>query len=228
MKKTFLKILAIAGAILAIMFVIILLVAIFGGISTDEFDNSLVKGLFVTLAVIYFLLAGGLIALLFINDDVAKEIVLRTDKEGATRTTVGVVKKIAKETVCLVEGVKCTKCNIVSNEFGVRLKLSVKVKGHDVDDIEKYLRPILEDAYMGKLNFKFYSIEIKVAKLQANHIVDTGRIIDYVDKETAAAQETPVDIPETEPIAENVTEAPETAGTAEVAEGIEETPASEE
>lgn len=228
MKKTFLKILAIAGAILAVMFVIILLVAIFGGISTDEFDNSLVKGLFVTLAIIYFLLAGTLIALLFINDDVAKEIVLRTDKEGATRTTVGVVKKIAKETVALVEGVKCTKCNIVSNEFGVRLKLSVKVKGHDVDDIEKYLRPILEDAYMGKLNFKFYSIEIKVAKLQANHIVDTGRIIDYVDKETAAAQETPVDIPEAEPIAENVTEAPETTGTAEVAEGIEETPASEE
>ena len=204
------------------MFVIVLLVAIFGGIGTDEFDNSLVKGLFVTLAIIYFLLAGGLIALLFINDDVAKEIVLRTDKEGATRTTVGVVKKIAKETVSLVEGVKCTKCNIVSNEFGVRLKLSVTVKGHDVDDIEKYLRPILEDAYMGKLNFKFYSIEIKVAKLQANHIVDTGRIIDYVDKEAAEVQEAPAEITDETP------EAPEVNEPIETPENIDETPASEE
>lgn len=189
MKKTFLKILAIAGTVLAVMFVVILLVAIFGGIGEKEFDNSLVKGLFITLGILYFLLAGTLIAVLFINDDIAKEIVLTTGSEGATRTTVGVVKKIAKETVALTEGVKCTKCSIVSNEFGVRLKVTVKAKDRDVGDVEKYIRPILEDAYMGKLGYKFYSIEIKVAKLKSKYQVNTAKIIAEADEKAKIADE---------------------------------------
>ena len=143
MKRNFLRIFATASVVVALVFVIVLLVAAFGGIGEEDFNNGLVQGLFIALAIVYLLLAGVTVAMLFINDEAAKEIVLRADKDGATRTTVGVVKKIAKETVALVEGTKCTKCAIVANDYGVRLKITVKVTDIDVQDAERYVRACL-------------------------------------------------------------------------------------
>lgn len=188
MKKTMLKIFATASAIIAIVFVIVLLVAVFGGITVEEFDNALVKGLFVTLGSIYVLIMAFVLTMLFINDETVKEIVLRSDKEGGTRTTVGVVRKITKDTVALVEGVKCTKSAIIVNEYGVRLKIAVTVKGRDIEEIESYIRALLEDAFMGALNFKFYSIEIKVKKLEPKHKVNAEAIMAEADAERAAAR----------------------------------------
>lgn len=182
MKKNMMRIFATANAVVALVFVIVLLVTAFGGISVEEFDNSLVKGLFISLGVIYLLLTGVTLAMLFINDELVKEIVLRSDKEGGTRTTVGVVKKITKNTAALVEGVKCSKCAVVVNEYGVRLKITVVVRERDVREVENYLRALLEDAFMGALNFRFYSIEIKVKKLKPNHKVDAVRIMADADE----------------------------------------------
>ena len=188
MKKTMLKIFATASAIIAIVFVIVLLVAVFGGITVEEFDNALVKGLFVTLGSIYILIMAFVLTMLFINDETVKEIVLRSDKEGGTRTTVGVVRKITKDTVALVEGVKCTKSAIIVNEYGVRLKIAVTVKGRDIEEIESYIRALLEDAFMGALNFKFYSIEIKVKKLEPKHKVNAEAIMAEADAEREEAR----------------------------------------
>ena len=188
MKKTMLKIFATASAIIAIVFVIVLLVAVFGGITVEEFDNALVKGLFVTLGSIYVLIMAFVLTMLFINDETVKEIVLRSDKEGGTRTTVGVVRKITKDTVALVEGVKCTKSAIIVNEYGVRLKIAVTVKGRDIEEIESYIRALLEDAFMGALNFKFYSIEIKVKKLEPKHKVNAEAIMAEADAKREEAR----------------------------------------
>lgn len=188
MKKTMLKIFATASAIIAIVFVIVLLVAVFGGITVEEFDNALVKGLFVTLGSIYILIMAFVLTMLFINDETVKEIVLRSDKEGGTRTTVGVVRKITKDTVALVEGVKCTKSAVIVNEYGVRLKIAVTVKGRDIEEIESYLRALLEDAFMGALNFKFYSIEIKVKKLEPKHKVNAEAIMAEADAKREEAR----------------------------------------
>lgn len=225
MKKTMLKIFATASAIIAIVFVIVLLVAVFGGITVEEFDNALVKGLFVTLGSIYILIMAFVLTMLFINDETVKEIVLRSDKEGGTRTTVGVVRKITKDTVALVEGVKCTKSAIIVNEYGVRLKIAVTVKGRDIEEIESYIRALLEDAFMGALNFKFYSIEIKVKKLEPKHKVNAEAIMAEADakreearlEEAAAedaekAEEIPVEVV---PATEEVEVAEETAEVAE-------------
>lgn len=239
-----LKIFATASAIIAIVFVIVLLVAVFGGITVEEFDNALVKGLFVTLGSIYILIMAFVLTMLFINDETVKEIVLRSDKEGGTRTTVGVVRKITKDTVALVEGVKCTKSAIIVNEYGVRLKIAVTVKGRDIEEIESYLRALLEDAFMGALNFKFYSIEIKVKKLEPKHKVNAEAIMAEADakreearlEEAAAedaenAEEIPVEVaPVTEEVVEETAEAaeetPEEAVEA-TAEATEEVPAEE-
>lgn len=188
MKKNMMRIFATAGAVVALVFVIVLLVTVFGGIEMTEFDNSLVKGLFVTLGAIFALLTALTLAMLFINDELVKEIVLRSDKDGGTRTTVGVVKNITKKTVALVEGVKCTKCAIVVNEYGVRLKITVSVKERDVREVENYLRALLEDAFMGALHFRFYSIEIKVKKLKPKHVVEAQEIMAKADEAEAVRQ----------------------------------------
>lgn len=217
-----LKIFATASAIIAIVFVIVLLVAVFGGITVEEFDNALVKGLFVTLGSIYILIMAFVLTMLFINDETVKEIVLRSDKEGGTRTTVGVVRKITKDTVALVEGVKCTKSAVIVNEYGVRLKIAVTVKGRDIEEIESYLRALLEDAFMGALNFKFYSIEIKVKKLEPKHKVNAEAIMAEADakREEARLEEAAAED------AEKAEETPEEAVEA-TAEAAEEVPAEE-
>lgn len=189
MKKNFLRIMATASIVVALLFVIVLLIAVFGGITEEEFNNGLVQGLFVALGVVFVLLAAGTLTLLFLNEDAAKEIVLRADKDGATRTTVGVVKKITKETVALIDGVKCSKSAIVSNDYGVRLKITVKVQDVDVNEAEKYVRACLEDAFLGKLNFKFYSIEIKVVKLKSKYAVDVDAVKKTVDEQIALENE---------------------------------------
>lgn len=245
MKKTMLKIFATASAIIAIVFVIVFLVAVFGGITVEEFDNALVKGLFGTLGSIYILIMAFVLTMSFINDETVKEIVLRSDKEGGTRTTVGVVRKITKDTVALVEGVKCTKSAIIVNEYGVRLKIAVTVKGRDIEEIESYLRALLEDAFMGALNFKFYSIEIKVKKLEPKHKVNAEAIMAEADakreearlEEAAAedaekAEEIPVEVaPATEEVVEETAEAAEETAAEEAveatAEAAEEVPAEE-
>ena len=209
MKKNFLRIMTTASIVVALLFVIVLLIAVFGGIHEDEFNNGLVQGLFVALGVVFVLLSAGTLTLLFINEDAAKEIVLRADKDGATRTTVGVVKKIAKETVALIDGVKCSKCAIVNNDYGVRLKITVKVQDVDVDEAEKYARACLEDAFLGKLNFKFYSIEIKVVKLKSKYAVDVDAVKKSVDEKTAIeTEDAPAETPAIEETAATEDENP--------------------
>ena len=215
MKKNILRIFATASVVVALVFVIVLLVAAFGGIGEEDFNNGLVQGLFVALAIVFILLSAATLTFLFINDEAAKEIVLRADKEGATRTTVGVVKKIAKETVALVEGAKCTRCAIVANDYGVRLKITIKVKDIDVGDAERYVRACLEDAFLGKLNFKFYSIEIKVNQLKSKYAVDVNKVKAESDAEAKAEE-----CAETEPTADAVVE---TVAEAEVVATVDET-----
>lgn len=181
MKKNITRIFATASVVVALVFIIVLLVTAFGGITSEEYDNALVRGLFIAMGVVYLCLAGVTLALLFINDELVKEIVVRSDKEGGTRTTVGVIKKLTKDAIMKsedtrIEGVKCNKCVVVVNEYGVRLKVTVSIKDRDLKEIEGLLRALLEDKFLGALDFRFHSIEIKVKKLQPKYKVDAEKI----------------------------------------------------
>lgn len=200
MKKNLTRIFATASAVVAIVFVIVLLVAVFGGIKEADFDNSLVKGLFIALGVIYLLLTAVTLIFLFINDDLVKELVLSSGKEGGTTITVADVKKKTKQTVALIEGVKCTKCVIVDNEYGVRLKITIKVKERDIGEIENYVRAFLEDAFKGAYNFRFHSIEIRVKKLESKYKVNAAELMAREDArmESERAAEEAAQSPEPE------------------------------
>lgn len=181
MRKHAQKIFATASVIIAIVLIIILIVTAFGGIPQDEFDNSLVKGLFITLGILYVLLASITLMLIFVNDDVVKEVTLRSEQEGSSKVTSGVIRKLVKETCASVDGVKIGKIALVANEYGVRIKINVRVNNKDVVETEVYLRAMLEETFMRVLSFRFHAIEIKFTALTPNVKVTQSDVRDKVD-----------------------------------------------
>ena len=176
MRKNIERILGAASIVIAFVLTVILLVTVFGGIEQSEFDNNLVKGLFITLAVLYFVLAGGLLAMLFGASDAVKEITLRSEQGGSCKATLGIIRKLVKESFRDIPGVKTGKVSLVVNEFGVKLRVSVKITDRDVFETETYLRTLLEETFAGALGFRFHTIEFRVVEFRAKFKPDTEKI----------------------------------------------------
>lgn len=209
MKKNLEKIFASCSIVVAIILIMVLVVTAFGGIEATEFESKLVQGLIVTLAILYLVLAVVSLVLIFVNSDVVKEITLRQEKGGSVRVSANVVTKLVKQTCKQVEGVKCQKVALVSDEYGVRLKVNVKVVDKDVIEAETYLRTLLEDVFLGEFGFKFSSIEIKVMALTPKYKADQAAVQAKVEKklEEMNAQEAKSgSTNETENVEEIVTE----------------------
>lgn len=189
MRKNLEKIFASCSIVVAIILIMVLIVTAFGGIDAEEFDSKLVRGLILTLAILYIALAVISLVLIFINNDVVKEITLRAEKGGSVRVTSQVVTKLVKSTCKQLDGVKCQKVALVTDEYGVRLKVNVKVVDRDVIEAETYLRTLLEDVFLGEFGFKFSSIEIKVMALTPKYKADEAEIQARVEEKLAQIAE---------------------------------------
>lgn len=220
MKKNLEKIFASCSIVVAIILIMVLVVTAFGGIDANEFNSKLVRGLIITLAILYLVLSIISLVLIFLNSDVVKEITLRQEKGGSVRVSSNVITKFVKNTCKQVEGVKCQKVALVSDEYGVRLKTNVKVVDKDVLETETYLRTLLEDVFLGEFGFKFSSIEIKVMALTPNYKADQAEVQAKVEKKLAemkAQEEKNAQNEQSEENVENV-ESVENAESAEQAE----------
>ena len=185
MKKNLEKIFASCSIVVAFILIMVLVVTAFGGIDANEFNSQLVRGLIITLAILYLVLAIISLVLIFVNSDVVKEITLRQEKGGSVRVSSNVITKFVKTTCKQIEGVKCQKVALVSDEYGVRLKVNVKVVDKDVLESEMYLRTLLEDVFLGEFGFKFSSIEIKVMALTPRYKADQADVQAKVEKKLA-------------------------------------------
>ena len=185
MKKNIEKILASASMAIALVLIIILVVAAFGGITQEDFDNSLVRGLIITMGVLYALLAGGALTMLFLGSDAVKEITLRSEQGGTCKATLGVIRNLVKESFSGIQGVKVGKVALIVNEYGVKLKVSVKITDRDVFETETYLRTLLEEVFKGALGFRFHAIEFKIVALQARFKPDMNKVQETVDEKVA-------------------------------------------
>ncbi len=162
MKKNLEKIFASASIVVAIILIMILLVTAFGGIDFDEFQSELVRGLLITLGILYLVLAGFALVLMFIRTDVVKEVVVKSEKGGAVKVSVKVVKNFVKQACGQIEGVKFKKVTLVQDDYGVRLKVNIKVMDENTTRVEAYLRALIEEIFYSEFGFKFISIETKV------------------------------------------------------------------
>ena len=182
MKKNLEKIFTCASVVVAIILIMVLIVTAFGGIKQEDFDNNLVKGLLFTLAILYIVLSILSIVLIFVNNDVVKDVTLRNEKGGSIKVSANVITKYVKSACAEVEGVKCKKVVLVSDDYGVRLKTNIKVVDKDVIEVETYLRTLLEDMFLKEFNFKFNSIEFKVTALVPKYKANKQEIEDAVAK----------------------------------------------
>ncbi|MBR4801085.1 MAG: hypothetical protein IK048_05420 [Clostridia bacterium] len=182
MKKNLEKIFTSASVVVAVILIMVLLVTAFGGIKQEDFDNNLVKGLLFTLGVLYLVLSIVAIVLIFVNSDVIKDVTLRTDKGGSIKVSASVINKYVRSACSEIEGVKCKKVGLVSDEYGVRLKANIKVVDKDVIEVETYLRTLLEDMFLKEFDFKFNSIEFKVTALVPKYKADKAEIENAVAK----------------------------------------------
>ena len=223
MKKNLEKIFASASIIVAVILIMVLIITAFGGIEFKEFENGLVRGLLITLAILYFVLASVALTLMFINSDVIKDVVIRTETGGSVRVSSSVITKLVKQACAEIEGLKCKKVTIIQDDYGVRLKINVKIVDKDVVEAETYLRTLLTDMFFGEFGFKFESIEIKVMVLTPKYKSDKKAIEAIVAekvKEIRAEQE--VNAPE-----QPAVNAEEEAVAAPVQESVVEAPAVE-
>ena len=226
MKKNLEKIFASCSVVVALILVMILLVTAFGGISTDEFESQLVRGLILTLAVLYAVLAVTSLVLIFVNSDVVKEVTIRQEKGGSIRVSASVVTKLVKNTCKQIEGVKCQKVTLVSDEYGVRLKLNVKVVDKDVVEAETYVRTLLEEEFLGEFGFRFSSIEVKVVALTPHFKADGDKVNAKVQEKLASLKQAEEETPE-DGSADDVQD-DEIVANAEQAEATEEAQADDE
>lgn len=222
LKRNLEKIFTTAATILALILIIILLVIAYGGIDAKDLDNSLVKGLFITLAIIFGLLATTALVLLFINDDAIKEITLRTNSAQKTRVTVFAVKKLVVKACSEIEGVKCKGIKLTTSDYGVKLKVKIAVKEKDVEQVEAYVRNMIKDIFANALGFAFSAIEIEIMKFEPAYKPNVAAIIAKADEELATKKEEET---AEEPKEEVVEDAPveEAAAVEEVAPVEEET-----
>ena len=185
MKKNLEKIFASASIIVAVIMIMILIVTAFGGINVKEFESELVRGLLITLAILYFVLSSVALVLMFVNSDVIKDVVIRTETGGSVRVSSKVINKFVKKACAEIEGLKCKKVVLVQDDYGVRLKVNVKIVDKDVVEVETYLRTLLEDMFFGEFGFKFESIEIKVMVLTPTYKSDKAAIEAIVAEKVA-------------------------------------------
>lgn len=208
MKKNLEKIFASASIIIAVIMIMILIVTAFGGIEFKEFENELVRGLLITLAILYFVLATVALVMMFVNSDVIKDVVIRTETGGSVRVSAKVITKMVRRACAEIDGLKCKKVVLVQTDYGVRLKLNVKIVDKDVVETETYLRTLLEDMFFGEFGFRFESIEVKIMVLTPKYKSDKSKIDAIVAEKVATIR------------AEQSENAPEVVAEVAVAEAI--------
>ena len=169
-KKLFDKVLSVASTLIALIFVVVLLVTIFGGIDVKDFQNTLVKGLFLAFAAIYLATSIGAMIYVFMDSDALKDVILNSENGSNTRSSSAVIKKIVKKSMAEVEGVKCQRIGLVSTEYGVRLKVAIKITGREIQQTGIYLKCLLKDMFLKTLGYKFYSIDFKISSLKTDYV----------------------------------------------------------
>lgn len=201
-KKIFDKVLSVASMLIGIIFIIVLLITIFNGIKPEVLNNDLVKGLFTALGVIYVGMSVGALCYTFSDSDAVREIVINSNKLSSTKLSASVVKKMVRKNVKTVDGVKCQKISLILTEYGVKLKVAIKITSGNVQETSVYLKCLIEDAFYKTLGYKFYAIDFKISSMKIENVQADDALKDKAKKEyeelSAKPTESQNEIEETE------------------------------
>lgn len=178
MKKVFEKIVSITLGVISTLFVILILVTMFGGIEIADLDNDLVHALLIALGVVFAVLTGLNIYASFIDNEKLSSVLLFKDKESATKATVSVLKKTAVRVTKQVPEAKIKKVHLTSDENGnVKMRLDIKVSTDETLEVVTRVRAIIIETFKEIFGIEFASIDYKIIKSK-NTFVPSDKDVD--------------------------------------------------
>ena len=169
MKRAFEKTICIASIILALIFVAIVLLTVFQVINAADFENGVLKGILVVLALLYAIAALISAFFVFSTGDELKEVIVFNRQESSTKVTKGVIVKLAKQSLKGEDGVKVRGVKVLLTDRGLNLRIVIKTDSVDIPETTEYIKGILDDVFARVLLIKFKNIDFKIISVKSNY-----------------------------------------------------------
>jgi len=174
MRKNFEKFIIIAASVLSVLFALFLLLLVFSPKMAADANNSVVKTVFIILAVILIGLLSLSIWSAFSTSDKVNQILLFKTKGSSKKISVEIIRKLSKETVKKIMGVKITGMYFfVTDTSEIVMKASIKIDMNKVGEgVEKptvlldEINTMLANEFQQVLEFQFAEIELKLISLK--------------------------------------------------------------
>lgn len=166
MRKIGEKVALIAQICVAIVFVIVAMLEVWGDAQIGLQNNTIVIVVLIVLGVIFVGTSAYLVYANFSEAQNLKRILLQADYKCATTTNIKVVNKIARSCADTVDGVRIKKTKIRADEKrGFVATFVVNVSAPSVTPTVEQLRCLIEDSFKDTLGLTFNTITFEVAKL---------------------------------------------------------------
>ena len=169
MKRAFEKTICVVGIVLAVLFIAVVLLTSFNVINSEEFNNGILKAVFLVLAVLYGISAMFSAYFVFSTGDELKEVLVYNRQDSTTRVTKGVIKKLAKQSLKNEQGVKVKAVKVVLTDRGLNLRITIKTDSVDIPETTAYLKTILVDVFGKILLIKFKNIDFKLVGVKTSY-----------------------------------------------------------
>lgn len=169
MKRAFEKTICVVGIVLAVLFIAVVLLTSFNVINSEEFNNGILKAIFLVLAVLYGISAMFSAYFVFSTGDELKEVLVYNRQDSTTRVTKGVIKKLAKQSLKNEQGVKVKAVKVVLTDRGLNLRITIKTDSVDIPETTAYLKNILVDVFGKILLIKFKNIDFKLVGVKTSY-----------------------------------------------------------
>lgn len=171
MKKLFEKIISIALAIISTLFVALVIAVLAGSVETADFQNALVKGIIISLTVIFGLLTGLNLYAAFTDRNKMNSVLIFKDRGSATKVTVDVIKATARRISKQVKETKVRKVHLFTDDNGnVGMNIEVKLSTDETMEAVTRLRAMLIEQFKDVFGIEFSTIDFKVVKSKNAHL----------------------------------------------------------
>ena len=169
MKRAFEKTICVVGIVLAVLFIAVVLLTCFKVVDPEEFNNGILKAVFMILAVLYGISAVFSAYFVFSTGDELKEVLVYNRQDSTTRVTKGVIRKLAKQSLKNEQGVKVKGVKVILTDRGLNLKITIKTDSVDIPETTAYLKNILIDVFGKVLLIRFKNIDFKLVGVKTSY-----------------------------------------------------------
>lgn len=177
MKKHLSKITCIVSAAFGLVFIILLICTAFGGLSSADFDNKLVKVLLFVFGGCYLAITITAIALQFSDKVAVKEVQVAQNRGGNIKVTPSVIRGLIKKNVKVLDGIKFRHMSLFLTEFGVQIGMTVSCEGgRRAQETGAFLQALVADICKRELDLEFRTINVKVVGFKSVYVPDISKI----------------------------------------------------